>query len=213
MVIAVISDYYQLFYSMQIALFGTSADPPTRAHQQVINWLSQKFEVVAVWAADNPDKIHGATLAQRAAMLEILVAEIPPPTTAKVYQQLSHRYTIRTIAFAQELWPEAEFVLTIGADLVAQIERWQGGTDLLRQVSLLVIPRPGWSLPPEALQRLAELGCKLQLVEELSTLAVSSTAMRQTTDVADLRMGLTPAVTAYIDQHGLYQRADNYGDI
>ena len=198
---------------MQIALFGTSADPPTRAHQQVINWLGQKFEVVAVWAADNPDKTHGATLAQRAAMLEILVAEIPAPTTAKVCQQLSHRYTIRTIAFAREIWPTAELVLTIGADLVEQIERWQGGTELLRQVNLLVIPRPGWQLRPEMLQRLADLGCQLQLVEELSTLAVSSTAMRQTSDIADLRMGLTPAVEEYIDRHQLYQRISNYDKI
>jgi nicotinate-nucleotide adenylyltransferase len=198
---------------MQIALFGTSADPPTRAHQQVINWLGQKFEVVAVWAADNPDKIHGATLAQRAAMLEILVTEISAPTTAKVCQQLSHRYTIRTIAFAREIWPTAELVLTIGADLVEQIERWQGGTELLRQVNLLVIPRPGWQLRPEMLQRLSDLGCHLQLVEELSTLAVSSSAMRQTSDPADLRMGLTPAVTEYIDRHQLYQRTGNYDQI
>jgi nicotinate-nucleotide adenylyltransferase len=195
---------------MQIALFGTSADPPTRAHQQVIQWLGENFAVVAVWAADNPDKTHGATLAQRAAMLEILVAEILAPTNAKICQQLSHRYTIKTIALAREIWPTAELVLTIGADLVEQIERWQGGTELLRQVNLLVIPRPGWEIRPEMLQRLADLGCQLQLVEELSTLAVSSTAMRQTSDLADLRMGLTPAVTQYIDRNHLYQRTGNY---
>jgi nicotinate-nucleotide adenylyltransferase len=195
---------------MQVALFGTSADPPTRAHQQVIDWLGQKFEVVAVWAADNPDKIHGATLAQRAAMLEILVAEIPAPTNATVCQQISHRYTIRTIAFAREIWPQAELVLTIGADLVAQIEHWQGGSELLQQVSLLIIPRPGWQLRPEMLQRLSDLGCQFQLLEELSTLAVSSTAMRQTSSLEDLHWGLTPAVTAYIDQHHLYWYTDNY---
>jgi nicotinate-nucleotide adenylyltransferase len=195
---------------MQIALFGTSADPPTRAHQQVIQWLGENFAVVAVWAADNPDKTHGSTLAQRAAMLEILVAEIPAPTTARVCQQLSHRYTIHTIAFAREIWPTAELVLTIGADLVEQIEQWQGGTELLRQVNLLVIPRPGWKIRPERLQRLTDLGCQLQLVAELSTLAVSSTAMRQTSNLADLRLGLTPAVAAYIDRNHLYQRANNY---
>jgi nicotinate-nucleotide adenylyltransferase len=195
---------------MQIALFGTSADPPTRAHQQAIIWLSQKFELVAVWAADNPDKIHGATLDQRTIMLEMLVDEIPLAANIRLYRELSHRQTIRTIEFARAIWPTAEFHLAIGADLVEQIERWHSGTELLRQVHLVVIPRPGWSLPPTALDRLRELGCQLQLATELSTLEVSSTVMRQTSDLADLRQGLTPAVTSYIDEHHLYHRANNY---
>jgi nicotinate-nucleotide adenylyltransferase len=190
---------------MQIALFGTSADPPTRAHQQAIAWLSQKFELVAVWAADNPDKVHGATLAQRTSMLELLVAEIPPTGNIQLYRELSHRQTIRTIGVAKSIWPDAEFHLAIGADLVEQIERWHQGTELLQQVNLVIIPRPGWELRPVALARLQELGCKFQLAMELSTLAVSSTAMRQTQDLEDRSVGLTAAVTEYIDQHHLYQ--------
>jgi nicotinate-nucleotide adenylyltransferase len=192
--------------AMQIALFGTSADPPTRAHQQAMAWLSQKFELVAVWAADNPDKVHGATLEQRTLMLELLVKEIPDAENIKVYRELSHRQTIRTIGVAQSIWPTAEFHLAIGADLVEQIERWHNGTELLRQVNLIIIPRPGWELRPVALDRLRELGCKFQLVMELNTLAVSSTAMRQTNDLEDLHLGLTTAVTNYIDQHHLYLR-------
>ncbi len=184
---------------MKIALFGTSADPPTLAHQKIMHWLSESFPLVAVWAADNPDKVHEATLGQRARMLELLVADLNHPQV-RVYQELSHRYTYKTLNFAQQLWPTAEFSLVIGGDLVSQIERWQGGIELIRQVELLVVPRPGWSIQPESLRRLAELGGRVQLVTDLKTPPVSSTAIRQHHDL----YGLTPAVAAYIDRLDLY---------
>jgi nicotinate-nucleotide adenylyltransferase len=185
---------------MQIALFGTSADPPTRAHQQIISWLSQRFPLVAVWAADNPDKVHGAMLAQRARMLELLVADLQCPQV-QVHQELSHRYTIHTLKLAQQQWPTAHFSLVIGADLVPQIERWQGGAELIRQVELLVVPRPGWSIQPEMLEHLSNLGGRVQMVTDLDTLAVSSTAIRQESDL----WGLTESVAAYIDRLDLYR--------
>ena len=39
-----------------VALFGTSADPPTSGHGAILGWLSQHYDQVAVWAADNPFK-------------------------------------------------------------------------------------------------------------------------------------------------------------
>ena len=53
----------------QIALFGTSADPPTSGHQAILLWLSQRFDKVVVWASDNPFKTHQTLLEHRMAML------------------------------------------------------------------------------------------------------------------------------------------------
>ncbi|NJM46313.1 MAG: nicotinic acid mononucleotide adenylyltransferase, partial [Alkalinema sp. RU_4_3] len=41
---------------LKLALFGTSADPPTLGHLAIVNYLSAKYDRVAVWAADNPFK-------------------------------------------------------------------------------------------------------------------------------------------------------------
>ena len=89
---------------MQVALFGTSADPPTIAHQEIIRWLGSQFDNVAVWAADNPFKTHGASLAQRSQMLELLIAEINSPISqhVQVYPDLSSRRTIETLI--NSLW-------------------------------------------------------------------------------------------------------------
>jgi nicotinate-nucleotide adenylyltransferase len=189
---------------MEIALFGTSADPPTYAHQQVIDWLGQRFALVAVWAADNPDKTHGATLAQRTAMLERLVAELPPSGVG-VYPELSDRYTINSVSQARSIWPSARLSLVIGGDLVEQIESWHRAAELLAQVDLVVVPRPGWTVSPTTWQRLQRTERQRRIITELETADVSSSAMRRSIQTTAGQQGLTPAVREYIQTTGLYQ--------
>ncbi len=43
-----------------VALFGTSADPPTRGHQALLEGHVQLYPQVATRASDNPQKHHGA---------------------------------------------------------------------------------------------------------------------------------------------------------
>ena len=45
-----------------IALLGTSADPPTRGHQVLLEGLLNRYGQVATWASDNPLKQHDAPL-------------------------------------------------------------------------------------------------------------------------------------------------------
>jgi nicotinate-nucleotide adenylyltransferase len=190
--------------SVQVALFGTSADPPTIAHQEIIGWLGSQFNHVAVWAADNPFKTHGASLAQRSHMLELLIAEINPSISqhVRVCPNLSSRRTIETLSNAQKIWDNADFVLVVGADLIAQLPQWYQAAELLAQVKLLIVPRTGSEIEPTSLERLVELGAQISIAP-LATPAISSTIIR--TNRSAHIQGLTPAVSAYIQQQGLYE--------
>jgi nicotinate-nucleotide adenylyltransferase len=187
---------------MKIALFGTSADPPTIAHQKIINWVAAEFDRVAVWAADNPFKLHGATLEQRSQMLELLIAEIQLPLNqhAQVYRALSSQRTLETVVTARSIWPDSEFTLTVGADLITQLPQWYRVAELLSQVELLIVPRTGNQIEPIALQRLADLGATISIAP-LSTPAISSTTVRTSHSIE----GLTPSVATYIQHQNLYQ--------
>ncbi len=203
---------YPLFpiSSMQVALFGTSADPPTIAHQEIISWLASQFDRVAVWAADNPFKTHGASLAQRSQMLELLIAEINPSISprAQVYPDLSSRRTIETLIKAKTTWNDADFVLVVGADLVAQLPQWYHAAELLAQVKLLIVPRTGSEIEPTNLQILTDLGAQISIAP-LATPAISSTIIRTNhphlDSTSDSIQGLTPAVAKYIQQQRLYE--------
>ena len=87
-----------------VALFGTSADPPTRGHQALLEGLLQLYPTVATWASDNPLKQHGAPLEQRAALLGQLVAAIGNPRL-RHRQALSSPWAITTLERAAACWP------------------------------------------------------------------------------------------------------------
>ena len=202
---------------MKIALFGTSADPPTIAHQEIISWLGSQFvgaassqkNRVAVWAADNPFKRHGASLEQRSQMLELLIEEIDPVISqhAQVYRSLSSKRTIETLATAKTIWHNSEFILTIGADLITQLPQWYQVSELLNQVELLIVPRIGNQIESIDLQRLVDIGAKITIAS-LATPQISSTLIRNSHSI----QGLTPKVVTYIQQHNLYSITDDFLD-
>ncbi|MBK1987053.1 nicotinate-nucleotide adenylyltransferase [Sphaerospermopsis aphanizomenoides BCCUSP55] len=186
---------------MNIALFGTSADPPTAGHQKILKWLSEDFDWVAVWAADNPFKSQQTLLAHRAAMLQLLITDIEAPKdNITLEQDLSSWRTLETVKKAKLRWGEdAEYTLVIGSDLLTQLPRWYHIEDLLKQVQLLVIPRPGYVIDNSSLEGVRQLGGKIAIAS-LTGLDVSSTAFREQKDPETL----TPPVVAYIHREHLY---------
>ncbi len=185
---------------LNIALFGTSADPPTTAHQQILTWLSHRFDWVAVWASDNPFKSHQTLLQHRGAMLRLLIADIYPPRHNIGYHpDLSSPRALITVERARERWSQAHFTLIIGSDLVDQLPRWYQVDELLHQVDLLVVPRPGYPLEDGNLDQLRQMGATVAIAD-LTGLAVSSTAYRKAGDTAIL----TPPIEDYIHREQLY---------
>ncbi|MGL5081271.1 MAG: nicotinate-nucleotide adenylyltransferase [Microcoleaceae cyanobacterium] len=218
---------------MQIALFGTSADPPTSGHQAILRWLSQKFDRVIVWASDNPFKSHQTDLQHRTEMLRVLIEEIQIPNdnlnshvngnlnsnlngnlngnlnlnsnynlspNISLHPELGHRYTIETVRRARNYWPDAEFTFVIGSDLIRQITQWYKIEELLRDVNLLIVPRPNYEVNLEDLSQLQELGGGVAIASMMG-LPVSSTDYRKAGKVD----ALTAPVQAYIWREGLYK--------
>jgi nicotinate-nucleotide adenylyltransferase len=189
----------------RIALFGTSADPPTAGHQAILLWLTERYDWVAVWAADNPFKLHQTPLEHRAKMLRLLIEEIKPlRQNIGFHPELGSYRTLQSVEKAQNLWGEAtELILVIGSDLVSQLPRWYAVKDLLQQVQLLVVPRPGYAMEEPQLEQLRHLGGKIAIAD-LTGLDVSSTAYRENGDTE----AVTPTVEAYIHQQHLYKCQD-----
>jgi nicotinate-nucleotide adenylyltransferase len=186
----------------KIALFGTSADPPTVAHQNILRWLSEHYDWVAVWASDNPFKNHQTSLEQRTEMLKLLIKEIDTPkNNVSLYKELSDLKSLVTVAKARKIWgDDVKFTLVIGSDLIKQMPRWYRIEELLQQVEVLVIPRSGYPIQRQELETLRRLGGKY-LIADIKIPGFSSTIYREKgTDQT-----LTPGVKEYINQQQLYQ--------
>ena len=163
---------------MSVALLGTSADPPTRGHQALLEGLLTHFPRVATWASDNPLKQHGAPLQQRALLLATLVQAIANPRLELV-QELSSPWAITTQRRAAQRWPQEDLVFVVGSDLTGQIPGWKEAEAVLRSCRLAIVPRCGWPLDPRAVEQLQHLGARLQTLPLQIPATASSTIRRQ----------------------------------
>lgn len=186
---------------MKIALFGTSADPPTVGHQAILRWLSQRFDQVAVWASDNPFKSHQTPLPQRMKMLQIVIDDLDTAqANVQLREELSFPRSLEALGKAKEIWGEAQYYLVVGSDILGQIPSWYQARELLQQTQLLVVPRPGYAIEPEAVKQISTLGGRCE-VADLIAPPTSSTAYRERRN-ADV---IPTPIEQYIQQTQLYQ--------
>ena len=188
----------------KIALFGTSADPPTVGHQSILRWLSEHYNRVVVWASDNPFKQNQTPLNDRNEMLQLAITDLNPPcNNINLHPELSDRYTLVTVNKARDKWgQEIEFSLVIGSDILSQITSWYHIEELLTQVKVLIVPRLGYSIKEADLILLKEIGGKFAIAT-LNPPQVSSSTYRLQKD----QSLVTPSVEDYIINHNLYNLA------
>jgi nicotinate-nucleotide adenylyltransferase len=184
--------------SEQLALLGTSADPPTLGHQALLQQLLLHYPRVITWASDNPGKRHGAPLGQRAQLLSALVRGLAEPRLEHV-QDLSSPYAITTLERAAARWPGAELVFVVGSDLAPQIPQWRQAAEVLKRCRLAVVPRVGWPLNEATASTLRQLGARLSVLP-LPVPASASSALREQPDPTQIPRAVWPLVR----EHNLY---------
>ena len=183
----------------KIALFGTSADPPTIGHQTILYWLGQHFDRVVVWASDNPFKQHQTPLPYRSEMLKLAIAELNL-NNISLYPELSDRFTLITVNRAIAKWGrEIEFSLVVGSDILPQIHNWYRIEELLAEVKVLIVPRLGYAIEKAELAALDSLGGEYAIAS-LNAPKVSSSSYRLQKD----KSMVVPSVRDYINQQNLY---------
>ena len=186
----------------RIALFGTSADPPHVGHQSILTWLTHEFDQVAVWAAENPFKENQSPLEDRAEMLRLLIDTLPDASRVGVYQSLSDRYSVYSIARARQIWPQAKFSLVVGADLVSQLPKWYQAKEIFTQVEILVFPRPGYTIYGPALLALQQQA-KVTIARPPQQHNIASSRYRSP-ECSQVPDDLPPVIRDYISEHHLY---------
>ena len=188
--------------TQSIALFGTSADPPTLGHQFLLKELVKIFPRVITWASDNPEKKHRIPLRKRSQLLRILVKEISNPQLELV-QNLSSPWTINTLEKAYKIWPEGNFTFVIGSDLAGQIPKWLNAKSDLNKTKIAIAIRDGWPINKKQLQEIQKLGGQIELLP-FKVPASSSTKFRESLEKTLIPYELLPTLL----QENLYGMTD-----
>ncbi len=180
---------------MRVGLYGGTFDPIHNGHIHVIQELISRniVDYLLVLPAGQPrlrDNEPHATGAQRRAMCQLAVSELPAEIKKKVEVnpiEVLHEgpsYTIDTVEAVAQFYEGDTIVLIVGTDAYEKIDQWHRADELKKLVEFVVIDRP--EFPG-------------QHNTSVDAIAVSATDIR-----AHKSDAVPAAVAAYIKEQNLY---------
>lgn len=141
---------------MKIGLFFGSFNPIHIGHLIIANFMATQTDLDRVWlvvSPQNPLKPK-KTLARdhdRLHLVRLGIGDNPRLRASDVEFQLPKpSYTIDTLAFLKEKYPEHQFVLIMGGDNLESLHLWKNYEQILADYDIYVYKRPGYELGPLA---------------------------------------------------------------
>jgi nicotinate-nucleotide adenylyltransferase len=130
---------------MRIGLLGGSFNPPHDGHRLITLTALHRLGLDAVWwlvTPGNPLKDTAALppLAERIAAAK-RVARHPRIAVSGIEAALGTRYTVDTLAALRQRAPRVRFVWLMGADNLADFQRWRNWRGIAALMPLAVIDR------------------------------------------------------------------------
>lgn len=190
----------------QVIIFGGSFNPPTLAHERIIETCLAMPGFDEVWvmpSGDRADKCLSNTKEHRLAMLETMKQqEFHNDSRLKItdfeLQLPQPTQTIRTVGALALAHPDTRFWFVFGADSYASMPEWEYGTILQKQLPVMLLPRPGSELPGQS-------DTIKHLPSVTEAVAISSTEARAAAaEQRDLAPFVSCAVQKFITTHRLY---------
>ena len=137
-----------------------------------------------------------ATAEQRFQMADLAVTSMGLSEKVEVLpievRRAGNSYAIDTVQELKKIYPNTNFTMVLGSDAASKLDKWHRSKELLEQVKVLVVKRPG-AKPSE----FDEISIK--------ALDISSTIVRQSIAKRENVSALLPAkVVTYIREYGLY---------
>jgi len=119
-----------------IALFGTSADPPTIGHKKILEELSKIYSFTISYVSNNPKKKHIEDISIRSHLLKTLIDDLNNPKIL-FNQKISSQWAVESIKKCKEIYKFNNLDFVIGSDLIKDIFYWKNFDRIADEVSFL----------------------------------------------------------------------------
>lgn len=129
-----------------IGLLGGSFDPAHAGHAHITREAMKRFGLDHVWwlvSPGNPLKTNGPAPLKRRLEHAREIMQHPRVKVTDLEARLGTRYTAQTLAALIARYPGVRFVWLMGADNLAQLDKWQDWRWIMETVPIGVLARPG----------------------------------------------------------------------
>ncbi|MCS6822609.1 MAG: nicotinate (nicotinamide) nucleotide adenylyltransferase [Microscillaceae bacterium] len=191
---------------MKIGLFFGSFNPIHIGHLIIANIMAERSDLEQVWfvvSPQNPFKKQHSLLHHfdRLDMVEKAIADNHKLKATDIEFHLPQpSYTIDTLTYLQDKYPQHTFALVLGSDNLQHFEKWKNYEKILEYYSLYVFPRPNYDISQHTLAKHP----KVHIVEA-PMLDISATFIRQSIQQGYSIRYLVPDVVAeYIERKKFY---------
>lgn len=197
--------------SMKIGIFGGTFDPIHRGHLKALDNFIKRVspqKTLIIPAGVPPHKKESSTpVEDRVNMLRAAVRDFKNTEICLYEAEKEGKcYTYDTLISLHDVYPDTEFVMFVGSDMLLSFDRWYRVEDIAKMTSLAVFSRNGDDL--EALNnKISELKETIGLRAELFTdepIEISSTEIRNAVKFGHALELILPETEFYIKAKGLY---------
>jgi nicotinate (nicotinamide) nucleotide adenylyltransferase len=190
---------------MNIGLFFGSFNPIHNGHLIIVNHILNETELDKIWFVISPlnpfktsesllneyDRFH---LVQKAIDGDLRLKTIDIEFTLP-----KPSYTIHTLTYLKEKYPEHVFTLIMGSDGFQNLDKWKNAELIARDYTIIIYKRPGFDI-------INKLNASI-VVMEAPLLSISATYIRKLVEQGkSIKYLVPPAVEEEITSYGHFKK-------
>jgi nicotinate-nucleotide adenylyltransferase len=191
---------------MKVGLFFGSFNPIHVGHMVIANHMLAFTDLDKIWfvvSPHNPLK-QKQTLLHERQRLQMVILAIGDNNKMKAsnieFKLPQPSYTINTLTYLKEKYPNNDFVLIMGSDNLDSFPKWKNYDEILKEYELYVYPRPGFKENKFSDHK------KVKIINA-PLMELSSTVIRNAVkEKKDIRYFLPSAVWEYLKEMHFYEK-------
>ncbi len=182
-----------------IALFGTSADPPTIGHEKILEGLSKIYAHTICYVSNNPKKKHKEDITIRSKLLKILIEDLDDYKIL-FNQSVTSKWAVESIKKCKKIYEIDNLDFVIGSDLIQDIFCWKNFEKIIKEVSFFIILREGYPVESNTLKMLETYNVKFK-ISSIKIPNISSSKFRLNFNYSNLPTSLID----FVRKNNLYE--------